>query len=241
MDNKILQKLAVITAGAALSLAMMETRPAQAATITYDFTLNVTSGPLAGNQGLGSFSYDDTEVNTAIPGGISGVGPLQGAANDRFLPTAINLSFLGRSYVLDITNRYRLLQSYLTITGGETLSTTMPITGFPPGYALSYQSPRGGKLVGERLDLLDTTCTSTTFCGPGVLIDNNSALVSITPSFLGNDTTRSSGTITYSLRSPNNFPELVPEPDPSIGTTVGLGVLGLGWLLKKSLLATSTR
>ena len=55
----IYQKLAVATATAALSLAAMEAENVQAATIIYDFTVDVTSGPLTGTQSSGSFSYDD--------------------------------------------------------------------------------------------------------------------------------------------------------------------------------------
>lgn len=63
MADNFLGKLAVATAGAALSLAVMGAQPAGAATITYDFTVGVTSGPLTGNQYSGFFSYDDASTS----------------------------------------------------------------------------------------------------------------------------------------------------------------------------------
>jgi hypothetical protein len=68
----IYQKLAVATAGAALSLVVSEATPTQAATITYDFTLTLTSGvgalqSLVGNQYNGDFSYDDSQIYFSDP------------------------------------------------------------------------------------------------------------------------------------------------------------------------------
>ncbi|NEQ08037.1 MAG: hypothetical protein F6K37_19420 [Moorea sp. SIO4E2] len=48
--QRICQKLAIITTGAALSLAVIEINPAQAITITYEFGTEEFSG---------KFSYDD--------------------------------------------------------------------------------------------------------------------------------------------------------------------------------------
>jgi hypothetical protein len=68
----IYQKLAAVTAGAALSLVVSEAIPTQAATITYDFTLTLTSGVGAlqssvGNQYSGFFSYDDSQIYFSDP------------------------------------------------------------------------------------------------------------------------------------------------------------------------------
>lgn len=87
---KFAQKLAVAAAGTALSLAAMEAtsvHPALAATITYDFTLNVTSGSLAGIQGSGFFSYDDST--------LTGIG-LETLGDSEEL--SISFDFLGKAY-----------------------------------------------------------------------------------------------------------------------------------------------
>lgn len=68
----IYQKLAAATAGAALSLVVSKATPTQAATITYDFTLTLTSGVGAlqssvGNQYSGFFSYDDSQIYFSDP------------------------------------------------------------------------------------------------------------------------------------------------------------------------------
>ena len=55
MANSIYQKLGFAIAGTVLSLGVMEALSVQAATITYDFNVNITSGPLLGNQYSGFF------------------------------------------------------------------------------------------------------------------------------------------------------------------------------------------
>ncbi|NEO11611.1 MULTISPECIES: PEP-CTERM sorting domain-containing protein [unclassified Moorena] len=47
-------------ASVALGLAVMPTQPVSAATIKYDFTVDVETGNLAGNSYQGYFTYDDT-------------------------------------------------------------------------------------------------------------------------------------------------------------------------------------
>jgi len=64
----ISKKLAVTTAGLALSCVAMEANPAEAAVFTYDFTVDITEGPLVGNQYSGSLSYDDSSELTAFGG-----------------------------------------------------------------------------------------------------------------------------------------------------------------------------
>lgn len=62
------KKIAVTTAGVALSCTVMEATPAQAAVFTYDFTVDITQGLLVGNQYSGSFSYDDSSAVTSFGG-----------------------------------------------------------------------------------------------------------------------------------------------------------------------------
>jgi hypothetical protein len=81
---KIYQKLAVATAGVTLSFAAIETKPAQAATVTDDFTVNVTSGALTGQTGSGSFSYDDSI--------------LTGSGSETALVQSLSFNFLDKTY-----------------------------------------------------------------------------------------------------------------------------------------------
>lgn len=68
MANKILQKVVLAIAGTALSCVTVFDKPAQAATIAYDFTVNITGGYLPqGSNFFGSFTYDDSLV-TSQPG-----------------------------------------------------------------------------------------------------------------------------------------------------------------------------
>jgi len=80
------QKLAIFTAAAAL-IAVIDTQTAKAATITYDFTVDITSGPLTGTQPTGFFSYDDAS--------LTGVGLETVGLNDGL---SISFNFLGETY-----------------------------------------------------------------------------------------------------------------------------------------------
>lgn len=84
---KFVHKLAVTTVGIALSFTIMEPRPVKAATITYDFTVDVTSGQLSGNQYSGFFSYDDSSPSSSSRLLFS-----------VFDETEFNFEFAGRTY-----------------------------------------------------------------------------------------------------------------------------------------------
>lgn len=86
---KFAQKLAVAAAGSAFFTFMeaASVKPILAATITYDFTLDVTSGSLTGIQGSGFFSYDDST--------LTGIG-LETLGDSEEL--SISFNFLGKAY-----------------------------------------------------------------------------------------------------------------------------------------------
>ena len=69
---------------------------AQATQINHDFTLDVTSGPLAGTVSHGSFAYDDSSI---VPGGYN-------QANG--LLTALDFTFNGTAYNGGNTDTYYL-------------------------------------------------------------------------------------------------------------------------------------
>ncbi|MBD2040921.1 hypothetical protein [Microcoleus sp. FACHB-672] len=74
-------------ASATLCTAVITTSQAQASTITYDFTVNVTKGALAGKTFNGTFSYDDA---TLKGNGIEELGVAEG------LTACMN--YFGRNY-----------------------------------------------------------------------------------------------------------------------------------------------
>lgn len=61
----------------------MEANPAEAAVFTYDFTVDITSGVLVGNQYSGSFSYDDSSPRTSFGG---------------YRPLNFSFDFFGKTY-----------------------------------------------------------------------------------------------------------------------------------------------
>ncbi|QKQ77700.1 hypothetical protein FBB35_06930 [Nostoc sp. TCL240-02] len=84
---KLLPKFTIGFATAALSTGIITTSLAQSSTVSYDFTINVTKGSLAGKSFNGSFSYD----NSTLKGiGVEELGITQG------LKTCFN--YLGRNY-----------------------------------------------------------------------------------------------------------------------------------------------
>lgn len=187
MTNNILQKLAVVIAGATLSLTVIEAHPAHAEIITYDFNVDVTSGLLSGQEGIGSFTYD-----TSLP---EFIGPIQ-----NFPVTNFNFSFLNKTYTLgDIEIFNRLTQvSSLTFGSDGLLLTDRFVSSGPLGIA------------GQ----------------PDFVIDNSSFITSIGS---GGLSVTGEGDVTYSLR-----PTSVPEPSTDFEFS-GLGILGLGWLLRKKI------
>jgi hypothetical protein len=53
-------KVAVVTSSAVLGFTVLQTSLVQAATITYDFTVNINVGPLSSSVGRGFLSYDNS-------------------------------------------------------------------------------------------------------------------------------------------------------------------------------------
>lgn len=74
MQNMFLKRLFAISS-AALSTAVITTSQAHASTISYDFTVKVTKGALAGKSFNGMFSYDDVTLKGT---GVEKLGVAQG-------------------------------------------------------------------------------------------------------------------------------------------------------------------
>ena len=83
----LFSKRSFVIAIAALSTAVITTSLAHASSITYDFTVNVTQGSLAGKTFNGTFSYDDATLKGT---GIEELGVAQG------LTACMN--YFGRNY-----------------------------------------------------------------------------------------------------------------------------------------------
>lgn len=71
----LFSKRSFALASAALSTAVIATSQAYASTITYNFTVNVTKGALAGKSFNGTFSYDDAILKGT---GVEQLGVAQG-------------------------------------------------------------------------------------------------------------------------------------------------------------------
>ncbi len=106
-----LQKLALTTAGLALSFAAIDANSAQAAIVTYDVDVAIDSGSLAGENFSGFFSYDDANL-TGLGSEFLGVSDLSfnflgveyTEADDSFGPEVefFDGQFLGLLYSTDV-------------------------------------------------------------------------------------------------------------------------------------------
>lgn len=87
MMQNLSDKFVLAIASVGVSLATITASPVQAATVTYNFELNVIDGLYAGETGKGSFSYDDS---TLTGEGLESLGVDEGLA--------VQLNFLGINY-----------------------------------------------------------------------------------------------------------------------------------------------
>lgn len=190
----IYQKLAVATATATLSLAAMEAK-IQAATIIYDFTVDVTSGPLSGTQSFGSFSYDDLALTGT---GLETLGVNEGLS--------ISFDFLGETY--NETDDIGSLNNYPIVQFQDQSLLGLNFNVF---YSPSFQSF-------AIADEVDVSMGAVGLGGGNVFAYDTDPSVEF----------EGLGTVTY---------QQVPEAS----SVVGLGVLGLGFLLKKKVTSSRKR
>lgn len=213
MANSIYQKLGFAIAGTVLSLTVIEAHSANAAIITYDFNVNITSGPLLGNQYSGFFSYDDT---SPAPFGLQ---PFFGL-------TEYNFDFPERTGTpsnLFLDCRVGPSCLPLEITGGEVV--------FDEPNGKIYLIPRGGELV--RFAFSTFNPFRPPFPGFFTLIGGQTGLgftyqLPFNPGEPPSPIGGGSGTVSRRPITPPP-PTSVPEP----GTVFGLSMLGFGWLLGK--------
>lgn len=85
--RNLISKLSIAFAAVALNNAVLTTSPAQASVVTYDFTVNVTQGPLAGQSYSGTFRYDDSTLEET---GVETLGVNQ--------ELSVCMNYFGRNY-----------------------------------------------------------------------------------------------------------------------------------------------
>jgi hypothetical protein len=90
---RVYQKLAVATAGLALSFTTVDAIPAQAAVLQYDFVVSIpetpfSENPLQGSTGSGFFTYDDAATPVFDPFGVGYVGVIN-----------LEFNFLGNTFI----------------------------------------------------------------------------------------------------------------------------------------------
>ncbi|UBF27428.1 hypothetical protein K9N68_05630 [Kovacikia minuta CCNUW1] len=88
MPKVTLKNLFASTAGIVALHLTVNTQPAQTFSLTYNFTVNITTGTYAGNSYTGAFSYDNSNLTGS---GLEFVSPTQGNLGVLF-------NFLNRTY-----------------------------------------------------------------------------------------------------------------------------------------------
>lgn len=89
MNNKF-KTIIGTGASVALSLCLAEPNPASAATISYNFRVDIVEGPLAGQTYTGFFSYDDESEPVGF-----------GYGSEEFFLTEFEFDFQGVNFTLD--------------------------------------------------------------------------------------------------------------------------------------------
>ena len=213
------KKLGRTIAGVALGMIAMHGRPADAAVLTYDFDLTVTSAqgadqPTIGQTFAGFFRYDDT----TIQGPNTNFGPLFPSPNAIYTsyPTDFLLNFNGQAYTLaDLTPYGRGI-------GGTLLQ--FKATGFT---SVGPADPFNSNLAPTGFELVNAVLAVRTTGGAPYNLEIDYHPQSPTNGFQNFDPStgdRSSGTATVALQT-----TAVPEPNGTLGLLV---VVGLGLLVK---------
>lgn len=199
-------------AGIAAMVGVLNSKAAMGATVTYDFTVDVYTGAYIGKYN-GSFSYDgSTQLVPCRSGGVSTV-----CANRIENNLTVQFDFLGNTYTenqeRDLSADYPRVFFPLSETSGG-LSFLVVAPQAPVGFFILGHEFRVGNVEGD--NPYDS----------GVPV----------------------GTVAYTLRSPQPDPQPGPPPDPDpdngaaavpepseiAGSTLALGLLGLGWYRRRS-------
>lgn len=118
MSTKLGSKVAVLALAAA---AISFVPAAQATPVNYNFTVDVTTGPLAGSVENGSFSYDS---NSVVPDGFNSASGLL---------TAFNFMFNGMTYDAGTANTGLLGFDSSGSLSSFFISSSCPLCAFAPG------------------------------------------------------------------------------------------------------------
>lgn len=144
MANNIFTKLTVATAGAALSFVAIEADPVQAATITYDFDVNVTSGPLDNNIYEGSFSYDDSTLTGT---GLETVGVAE--------ELSVSFEFLGVTYTEANDNNFLFNFPIVEFKDGSLVGLQYIVNDTPNNSIFALFGDNPDNLGGDRFQYVD--------------------------------------------------------------------------------------
>ncbi|WP_421656474.1 PEP-CTERM sorting domain-containing protein [Leptothermofonsia sp. ETS-13] len=203
--------LATVVGATALSF-MVATNPAQAARITYNFTINVPTGEYTGTY-QGNFSYDDAVLTgkNPTPTTLESVSPSFGELEVEF-------NFLSVQYTEeDDAAFFSFPKVYFDNGQFVGLSFLVVASGTNPGFFIvPKQVTEFGKEVEEKGGLL----VGTTNFSFGELI---STLITYQRVLGG----------AGDPEDPEDPTAAVPEPSEIAGSLLGLGLLSLGLRLRK--------
>lgn len=219
-------KALLAAAGMAAIVGVLNSKPAMGATVTYDFTVDVYTGAYLGKYN-GSFSYNGSTPLVPCTTNITTVCATPEANN-----LTVQFNFLGTTY-----------------TEKDEYDVGYPRVFFPIS-GTAELNPSGG------LSFLVVPPKASV----GFLFVGHTFQVGVTedaPYYSGTQV----GTVSYTLRLPDPEPGPKPDPDPDplpdpdddggaiavpepseiAGSTLALGLLGIGWYRQRRKAAVSDR
>ncbi|NJP09210.1 MAG: PEP-CTERM sorting domain-containing protein [Leptolyngbyaceae cyanobacterium RU_5_1] len=227
MAKPALTTLIAATAGATVLSWGITAKPVEAATVTYDFTVDVTTGNYVGKY-TGNFTYDDS-------------GPLEDCSTSMEQFFCVNPKNHGLSIVFNIFNTTYTEQNELDYNNFpkayfQTIAGKLEIIGL--SFVVAPLQPDFGFFINGSQFLIGNTSNPSDplhnpYAGEGV------------------------GNVSYALRLPEPEPSptpdpgsepgplptpdpckdgsctAVPEPSEIAGSGMALGLLGLGWWMRR--------
>lgn len=226
MVEPVLKALISITAGIATLGCVVMVKPVEAAVITYDFTVDVTTGSYVGKYN-GNFSYDDSQ-------------PLLATSNNLFYATPANhnlsivFNFLGQTFTQQ--DERDLNMGYPNLYFSRT-NNTDSIVGLSL-LVLQPRSPVGFFILGQEF-LVGNVEGVNPYAGTPV--GTVSYTKRVVPDPIPSPSVSPPPTLPPSPPSPpvtvdpceGGACAAVPEPSEIVGTGLAIGLLGLGWGIRR--------
>ncbi len=216
MIKSVLTKTLATVAGTTALSFIVATNPAQAARITYNFTIDVSTGQYTGTY-QGRFSYDDAVLTGKNPNSGTPEEELE-SVSPSFGELEVSFNFLGVQYTEEDDAAFSSFPKVYFDNGQFVgLSFLVTASGSNPGF---FIVPKQVKEFGKEVEEKGGFLVGTTNFSFGELV---STLITYQRVLGG----------AGDPEDPEDPTAAVPEPSEIAGSIFALGLLGLGLKLRK--------